>query len=80
MKPTKNNPWAAMDAIVNANPEPTGAEWFTVEQYAKRYGCTGDAAYGRLCGMHEGGRVDRWTGTSAASRRTTTKWRAKAVS
>ena len=34
MKPTKNNPWAAMDAIVNANPEPTGEEWFTVEQYA----------------------------------------------
>lgn len=77
MKTTKSNPWAAMDAIVNANPEPMGEEWFTVEQFATRYQCTEASAFSRLSRLHAIGTVDRWAGIGTASRRKTTKWRVK---
>jgi len=79
MKTTKNNPWAAMDAIVNANPEPTGEEWFTVDQFAERYKLSRAGADGRLRRLMAGGILDRWKGVSGSSSRTNTKWRVKPV-
>lgn len=79
MKTTKNNPWAAMDAIVNANPEPMGEEWFTVDQFAERYKLSRQGADGRLRRMMAGGILDRWSGMGTESRRVTTKWRVKPV-
>jgi hypothetical protein len=80
MKTTKNNPWAAMDAIVNANPEPMGEEWFTADQYADRYGRTRDASFSRLAKWHKDGIVDRWSGLGETSRHTITKWRVRLAS
>jgi hypothetical protein len=79
MKPSKNNPWAAMDAIVNTNPEPMGDGWFSTQEYVDRYKCTRDSAYGRLLRMKAAGLVDRWSGMGVTNRRTTTKWRVKPV-
>ena len=78
MKIGKNNPWAAMDAIVNANPEPTGEEWFTSAAYALRYACTSHAARNKLAQMKEQGVVEQWKGKGKTG--TISKWRVKPVS
>ena len=75
---TKNNPWAAMDAIVNANPEPTGEEWFTSAAYALRYACTSHSARNRLSQMKEQGIVEQWKGRDKGG--IIAKWRVKPVS
>jgi len=75
---TQNNPWAAMDAIVNANPEPTGEEWFTSAAYAQRYGCTSHAARNKLAHMKEQGIIEQWKGKGKTG--TISKWRVKPVS
>jgi len=77
---TQNNPWAAMDAIVNANPEPTGEEWFTVDQFAARYKLSASGAAGRLHRMMTVGILDRWKGVGGSTIRNHTKWRVKPVS
>lgn len=80
MKPSKNNPWAAMDAIVNANPEPTGREWFTSVEYGQRYEFSPDAARHKLTRLKSRGLVEQWTGTAKGHACIISKWRAKAVS
>lgn len=80
MKIGKNNPWAAMDAIVNANPEPIGDGWFSTQEYIDRYKCTRDSAHNRLCGMKDRGIVEHWTGNGGPKQRVIAKWRVKPVS
>jgi hypothetical protein len=77
MKSSKNNPWAAMDAIVNANLEPTGKEWFTGAEYATRYGCSPDAARYKLTRLKSRGLVEQWTGSARGHTCIISKWRAK---
>lgn len=79
MKTTKSNPWAAMDAIVNANPEPMGEEWFTAESVAARYNITFAAAQGRLTRMSAAGKLEAWKGMARENSRTTRKYRVKPV-
>ncbi len=69
------SPWAELDAIMEAQAEPEGPEWFTVEQYASRYGLTNDAASGRLIRMEKAGKLEVWRGV--INRRITRKYRLK---
>ncbi len=73
-KHTKDNPWAAIDAIVRANPEPTGPEWFTTKDYVDRYGGSKCQAHAKLS---KDSRFKKWTGTCAATNRVTTKFALK---
>ena len=72
---TANNPWAALDALMKADPEPMGPEWFTTEQFMVRYNLGLAASSKRLRDMRRLGKVDKWKGVSAVSRRITAKWR-----
>jgi hypothetical protein len=55
-KPT--NPWAAIDAIVKAAPEPTGPGWFSIEEYTERYG--GNPAH-NMAKLRKDPRFERWS-------------------
>ena len=72
---TKSDPWAALDALMKSEPEPTGPGWFTVDQCATRYGISIPGAQQRLNKMLSAGTVKRWKGVTASTRRVTTKWR-----
>jgi hypothetical protein len=75
MKSSKKNPWAAMDAMINANPEPMEEEWFTIAEYCKRYPCTADSARHKLIRLRENGLVEQWKGSGKTG--IISKWRAK---
>lgn len=68
------SPWAKLDAIMKADPEPAGPEWFTVEQFTMRYGGSHGGNHAKL---RRDKRLERWKGTSADTRRTLTKYRLK---
>lgn len=59
---TQHNPWAALDALMKADPEPTGPEWFTIGQFAVRYDLTHCGAAGRLGKMERAKQVVKWKG------------------
>lgn len=69
------DPWAAMDALVKQEAEPTGLEWFTVMQFAERYGLSENGAYGKITNYFRAGKLERWKGTGFHCRRTLTKYR-----
>ena len=72
---TQSNPWAALDALMKADPEPTGPEWFTIGQFAVRYDLThGGAAY-RLGRMERAKQVVKWKGRIVGSTGVKCKYR-----
>lgn len=64
---TQHNPWAALDALMKTDPEPTGPEWFTIGQFAVRYDLTHCGAAVRLGKMERAGKVISWKGRAAGS-------------
>lgn len=73
-----DDPWAAMDAIIQFIPEPLGAEWFTPQQFATRYSLSHSQGVKRLKDLSNEGKLDHWRGGSVASGgRITNKYRAK---
>lgn len=70
----QSNPWAALDALMKTDPEPTGPEWVTAEQFGARYGLSARAAFNKLKGLQSVGKMKRWKGLSLTTRRITTKW------
>lgn len=65
-----------MDALVKATPEPTGSEWLTIGDFAKRYGVKAAQAGRRLTALLEAGKVERWSGKQAKSSKYGHKFRA----
>jgi len=72
------DPWAALDAIYKEATEPTGAEWFTVDSYAEHAGMSYPGARHRVQKWLRSGKLDKWTGHSAAHGRRLSKYRVKA--
>lgn len=72
-----SNAWAAIDAMVKQEPEPSGPAWFTPQEFAARYGLSLSRAGNKLTELYRVGAVERWRGIGAASRRTIVKYRAK---
>ena len=68
------DPWAAIDALVKTDPEPTGPEWFTLKEFSQRYGLSLYGATARLRKLEQAGKVKSWQGTSAANRRLVLKF------
>lgn len=77
-KSKATDPWAAMDEMLAADKEPTGPDWFTVEQLMARYGLSQAGTHAKLKRLHAQGRVEKWFGFSFATRRRITKFRAVA--
>lgn len=75
--PKSSSPWSRLDAIMKSDPEPTGPEWFTAEQFCQRYGISFGHAHQKLRAMKAEGKVEAWKGTGADSRRTIIKYRLK---
>jgi hypothetical protein len=71
------DPWAAIDALIKPNPEPCGPGWFTVREFAIRYGMAESGAIKRLKRMVAAGTMESWIGVSDQTRRTTCKFRPK---
>lgn len=67
----QSNPWAAIDAIVKANPEPVGPEWFTVKEYSDRYGGAPNQNHAKLSADP---RFKKWTGVGSSTRRVISKF------
>ncbi len=61
-KPTKIDPWAAMDALMAKNPEPMGKEWMTTNEIAARYGISYRNAHANMMKQLTLGKVERWMG------------------
>lgn len=66
------DPWAALDKLYNSNPEPMGAEWFTVQEFAGRYG---KSRPGAASCLKEDKRLEKWVGIGAANKRMICKYR-----
>jgi hypothetical protein len=66
------DPWAALDKLYNSNPEPTGPEWFTVQEYAERYGLSINGSASRL---NNDKRLEKWIGMGGPNKRTLAKYR-----
>ena len=80
-KPTpmklKDNPFAKLDAILKREEEPTGHEWFTVEEFSEHYRISYTQASQILRDLLKNGKLERWKGTAADTRRTLCKYKAK---
>ena len=68
------DPWAAVDAIVKREVEPTGPEWFTAEQFADRYKLSARQAWSICNRLVKEGKFRHWKGTAANTRRITNKY------
>lgn len=66
-----------MDALIIAEPEPTGAEWFTVEQFADRYGMSRPGAASKLTRLYHEGKLNYWKGINKETRRQKCKYSLK---
>lgn len=73
-KSTATDPWAALDAIVKREEEPTGPEWFTVDQFAERYKMSDSRARFRCDQMYRKGQLKRWQGIGSGSKRMMNKY------
>ena len=71
------NPWAALDAIMAKEQEPTGPEWFTQDDFEARYGFCCKTAWAKLKGMVKAGTLECWTGRVEALNRKGCKYRFK---
>lgn len=72
------DPWAAMDALMAYEPEPTGPEWFTVQEFVQRYKMVHRTGHARLLDMERRGTVEKWIGHREGCRGGhVTKWRLK---
>jgi hypothetical protein len=61
--PTKaESPWAAVDALLAADREPTGPEWFTKAQFEQRYGVSKYVAKRKLAALVKSGNLEQWFG------------------
>ena len=74
-KPT-DNPWAKLDALMKTEPEPMGAEWFTVGQFAARYGMSPEGSRARIHRMKAAKKLEHWKGVGGPHRRLLNKYRA----
>lgn len=72
-KPT--DPWAALDAIMATEPEPMGAEWFTVLDFANRYKMGRSGAQSRCQKLCNAGLAETWAGVVSATGKFTRKYR-----
>lgn len=72
---TQSNPWAALDALMKADPEPMGPEWFTIGQFAVRYDLTHCGAAVRLGKMERAKQVVKWKGRIVGSTGVKCKYR-----
>lgn len=70
-------PWAKLDALMIAEPEPMGADWFTVEQFASRYGMSLPGAGQKLTRLFNSGKLNRWKGISKETHRQKCKYAPK---
>lgn len=68
------NPWAALDALMKTDPEPTGPEWFTVVQYTQRYG---GSRSGNAAKLAFDPRLASWKGLVRSTGKITIKYRVK---
>lgn len=68
------DPWAAVDAIVKREIEPTGPEWFTPRQFADRYHVSLNRAHEVCNRLAKEGKLRRWKGTSLTTHKTATKY------
>ena len=75
-KPTSSH-WEKLDKLIGYSVEPLGPEWFTTEQYAKRYDLGNAAAYRQCMDLMNDGVLECWFGISFAGRRKMRKWRIK---
>lgn len=71
------DPWAKLDALMEQESEPTGDEWFTTDQFAKRYDVAWTTAMRKLKGMTLKGTLEKWSGRRELDGRTVTKYRLK---
>lgn len=71
------DPWAAMDALMAADTEPQGAEWFTRLDVQRRYNLTRSAAANRILRWERLGKLETWKGYVAALERRADKYRLK---
>lgn len=69
------DPWAALDAEIANNVEPTGPEWITVAQYQAKHGKCYAWANHRLNDLHRAGRAEKWTGARKGRPGMITKYR-----
>ncbi len=67
------SPWLAIDDLMKKNAEPTGSEWFTIEQFMIRYHLGYAASTDRLKTKD----FEMWRGTSSETKRTILKFRLK---
>lgn len=74
--PKINQPWSRIDAIMNACKEPQGPEWFTLEQFALRYGLSYGRARAEIKKLRP--KLKSWKGVLGETGRTTCKFRFKA--
>lgn len=72
-----SDPWAALDAIMATEPEPTGNGWFTVIDFAKRYNMSRSGAQSRCQKLLITGKADTWIGVAASTGNVTRKYRVK---
>lgn len=68
MKTSKTiDPWAKLDALNSAAQEPTGKEWFSTPEYAKRYSVSIRNAGLRLKKLTMNGVLEEWRGVGISS-------------
>lgn len=72
-----NDPWAAMDALIQEEQGPTGPEWFTIQAWAERYNKKQTTAKDVLGKMFRAGKLERWNGVPAGYSTRITKYRVK---
>lgn len=56
------NPFAALDTLLLQEAEPTGPEWFTVNQFASHYQYSRSHAHAKLRELERTGKLTSWKG------------------
>lgn len=74
-KAVSADPWAKLDAIMAGSREPMGPEWFTAQDYAKRYGFSTFKAHKDLARMTANGVTEMWKGCGGENKRLCLKFR-----
>lgn len=71
------DPWGDIDKLMAHAAEPTGPEWFTVEQFRQRYGLGLNGAHNRVRSLARDGVLEVWKGKVAGVNAITCKYRLK---
>lgn len=70
-----NDPWAAMDALLEKEQGPTGPEWFTIQEWAERYQRKNAKKF--LRNLYNQGKLERWFGSRVNETGRIVKYRVK---